>query len=78
MKNRMRELRSFGSVRGEGSNVLAYSESRGVFLCFVVLFAIGATRQLFDFAQVEFLLMLPNCGGVRTSAQHSLRGFLGE
>jgi hypothetical protein len=28
MKNRMRELRSFGSVRGEGSNVLAYSENR--------------------------------------------------
>jgi hypothetical protein len=27
MKNRMRELRSFGSVRGEGSNVLAYSEN---------------------------------------------------
>ena len=27
MKNRMRELRSFGSVRGEGSNVLAYSEA---------------------------------------------------
>jgi len=26
MKNRMRESRSFGSVRGEGSNVLAYSE----------------------------------------------------
>lgn len=26
MKNRMRELRSFGSVRGEGGNVLAYSE----------------------------------------------------
>ena len=28
MKNRMRELRSFGSVRGEGSDVLAYSENR--------------------------------------------------
>ncbi len=28
MKNRMRESRSFGSVRGEGSNVLAYSENR--------------------------------------------------
>jgi len=27
MKNRMRESRSFGSVRGEGSNVLAYSEN---------------------------------------------------
>jgi len=26
MKNRMRESRSFGSVRGEGSDVLAYSE----------------------------------------------------
>ena len=26
MKNRMRESRSFGSVRGEGGNVLAYSE----------------------------------------------------
>jgi hypothetical protein len=34
MKNRMRESRSFGSVRGEGSNVLAYSESQ---LCSVVL-----------------------------------------
>ena len=29
MKNRMRELRSFGSVRGEGGNVLAYSEDSG-------------------------------------------------
>ncbi len=28
MKNRMRELRSFGSVRGEGSDALAYSENR--------------------------------------------------
>jgi hypothetical protein len=28
VKNRMRELRSFGSVRGEGSNVLTYSENR--------------------------------------------------
>ena len=28
MKNRMRESRSFGSVRGEGSDVLAYSESQ--------------------------------------------------
>jgi len=27
MKNRMRESRSFGSVRGEGSDVLAYSEN---------------------------------------------------
>lgn len=27
MKNRMRESRSFGSVRGEGGNVLAYSET---------------------------------------------------
>ena len=27
MKNRMRESRSFGSVRGEGREVLAYSES---------------------------------------------------
>ena len=26
MKNRMRESRSFGSVRGEGREVLAYSE----------------------------------------------------
>lgn len=34
MKNRMRESRSFGSVRGEGSNVLAYSESQW---CSVVL-----------------------------------------
>ena len=31
MKNRMRESRSFGSVRGEGSNVLAYSESTAGF-----------------------------------------------
>ena len=29
MKNRMRELRSFGSVRGEGRKVLAYSEILG-------------------------------------------------
>jgi len=28
MKNRMRELRSFGSVRGEGRKVLAYSENQ--------------------------------------------------
>ena len=28
MKNRMRELRTFGSVRGEGSDALAYSENR--------------------------------------------------
>jgi hypothetical protein len=28
MKNRMRELRSCGTVRGEGSNALAYSEVR--------------------------------------------------
>jgi len=34
MKNRMRQLRSFGSVRGEGSDVLAYSENE---LCSVVL-----------------------------------------
>jgi hypothetical protein len=34
MKNRMRESRSFGSVRGEGGDVLAYSESQ---LCSVVL-----------------------------------------
>jgi hypothetical protein len=34
MKNRMRESRSFGSVRGEGREVLAYSESQ---LCSVVL-----------------------------------------
>jgi hypothetical protein len=34
MKNRMRESRSFGSVRGEGGNVLAYSENRS---CSVVL-----------------------------------------
>ena len=27
MKNRMRESRSFGSVRGEGREVLAYSEN---------------------------------------------------
>jgi hypothetical protein len=27
MKNRMRESRSFGSVRGEGREVLAYSEA---------------------------------------------------
>jgi hypothetical protein len=28
MKNRMRELRTFGSVRGEGSDALDYSENR--------------------------------------------------
>jgi hypothetical protein len=28
MKNRMRESRSFGSVRGEGREVLAYSENQ--------------------------------------------------
>jgi hypothetical protein len=28
MKNRMRESRTFGSVRGEGSDALAYSENR--------------------------------------------------
>jgi putative PIN family toxin of toxin-antitoxin system len=38
MKNRMRELRSFGSVRGEGGNVLAYSEQ-------------GAPRRLLDLAR---------------------------
>jgi len=27
MTNRMRELRTFGSVRGEGSDALAYSEN---------------------------------------------------
>jgi hypothetical protein len=30
MKNRMRELRSCGTVRGEGSNALAYSEVDGL------------------------------------------------
>jgi len=30
MKNRMRELRSFGSVRGEGRKVLAYSETHAL------------------------------------------------
>jgi hypothetical protein len=30
MKNRMRESRSFGSVRGEGSDALAYSENRPI------------------------------------------------
>jgi hypothetical protein len=34
MKNRMRESRSFGSVRDEGREVLVYSEGR---LCFVML-----------------------------------------
>jgi hypothetical protein len=34
MKNRMRESRSFGSVRGEGREVLAYSET---LLCSPVL-----------------------------------------
>jgi len=34
MKNRMRESRSFGSVRDEGREVLVYSESSS---CFVVL-----------------------------------------
>jgi len=34
MKNRMRESRSFGSVRGEGREVLAYSENQ---LCSVAL-----------------------------------------
>ena len=40
MKNRMRESRSFGSVRAEGSNALGYSENRS---CSVVLS--GAKRQ---------------------------------
>ena len=38
MKNRMRESRSFGSVRGEGGNVLAYSEQ-------------GPPRRLLDLAR---------------------------
>jgi len=29
MKNRMRELRTCGTVRGEGHEVLAYSEKKG-------------------------------------------------
>jgi len=40
----MRELRSFGSVRDEGREVLVYSEFRCALLCSVVPNATGAGR----------------------------------
>ena len=44
MKNRMRESRSFGSVRGEGGNVLAYSETFE-YLVYCQVFEISAVHH---------------------------------
>ena len=62
MKNRMRELRSFGSVRDEGRKVLVYSEFRCALLCLVVPNATGATRILSIESKLNFRLLPTNQG----------------
>jgi hypothetical protein len=50
----MRELRSFGSVRDEGREILVYSEFRCALLCSVVPNATGATRILLTKSMLSF------------------------
>jgi len=59
----MRELRSFGSVRDEGREVLVYSEFRCALLCSVVPNATGATRKLLIKSRLNFQRLRYEPGG---------------
>ena len=59
----MRELRSFGSVRDEGREVLVYSEFRCALLCLAGPNAAGAMRILSIKSELNFRLLRYEPGG---------------